>query len=98
MSRAIVFQPEAIIEFADAAEWYEERRSGLGVEFEHAVEQTLKSACDMPESFPVAESNARQAVVKGFPYSVFFEHSDEYVVVIAVFHSKRDPREWKRRI
>jgi plasmid stabilization system protein ParE len=44
------------------------------------------------------EGEARRVILRRFPYGVFYEiHGDE-VVVLACFHSSRDPREWQERI
>ncbi|OQX66616.1 MAG: hypothetical protein B6A08_19600 [Sorangiineae bacterium NIC37A_2] len=49
-------------------------------------------------AFPVVEGRARRARIFGFPYSVFFEDRGDLVVVLAVFHARRDPGGWGRRL
>lgn len=42
--------------------------------------------------------DARRAVVKRFPYVVIYQEMPTEVLVISVFHTSRDPKEWQRRI
>jgi hypothetical protein len=39
----------------------------------------------------------RRALLRRFPYGVFFEVAETEIVVYAVFHCARDPRAWRRR-
>ncbi len=39
----------------------------------------------------------RRALVRRFPYGIFFVFQDSRVTVIAVFHAKREPRVWQGR-
>ena len=40
----------------------------------------------------------RRAMTRRFPYGVFYLSEASAVVVLAVFHAKRDPLEWRRRV
>jgi hypothetical protein len=44
------FEPEAEEELLRAAEWYEERRSGLGTEFIAAIDATLDLIARWPDA------------------------------------------------
>jgi plasmid stabilization system protein ParE len=39
----------------------------------------------------------RCALVRRFPYAVYYRVEPERIVVIAVFHTKRDPGVWQSR-
>jgi plasmid stabilization system protein ParE len=41
--------------------------------------------------------DVRKALVRRFPYAIFYRVRNARVVVLAVFHSKRDPNIWKSR-
>jgi plasmid stabilization system protein ParE len=41
--------------------------------------------------------NTRRALLKRFPYAVYFAVDNEIIVVLAVFHTSRDPESWRRR-
>jgi plasmid stabilization system protein ParE len=97
VSRDIEFLPEARDELDDAYQWYEDRRDGLGEQFVLAVEATVGRIQRLPESHTVVHRDVRRALVERFPYGVFFTIEPERIVIIAVFHARRDPDEWKGR-
>jgi plasmid stabilization system protein ParE len=46
----------------------------------------------------VIEGDIRKAVLRRFPYVILFRALEHEVVVIACFHGRRDPDEWRTRI
>ena len=81
----------------DATLWYEQRSPGLGTEFLAAVEATLAEIAAMPERYPVVRGEARRALLRRFPYGVYFVASPKLVNVVACLHVRRDPRRWQER-
>ena len=98
MSLPIVFRLEAQTEFDEAFDWYEQQQAGLGVDFLSCVAEVLERINSMPESCAVVFQDVRRAIVKKFPYSVLYQIEVDQIVVLAVFHSKRDPKIWQARI
>jgi len=43
------------------------------------------------------EFDVRCVRVRRFPYSVFFRAESRRIVVLAVFHARRDPSVWQQR-
>lgn len=97
MSPTVAFLRSAKAEFDDAADWYEERRPGLGPAFAAAVRSVLDQAVKQPDHYPVAYRNVREALVPDYPYCVYFWEEPNRVVVLAIFHSSRDPQVWQSR-
>lgn len=93
----IVFRPEAQAELLEAQAWYEERASGLGMSFARAFEVALLDALRRPLSHPLVEGELRRALLRRFPYAVFFRTGNEELLVVAVFHHRRDPGELRPR-
>jgi plasmid stabilization system protein ParE len=62
-----------------------------------AVEATVEAIAEHPSQFPVVYRGWRRAGVRRFPYGVFFEVQEHRIVVIACFHSRRNPRHWQSR-
>jgi toxin ParE1/3/4 len=98
VSRRLILRPEAEAEMADAFDWYEQRVPGLGEEFLLCVDAVLNSILRNPLQFPRVHRTARRAIMRRFPYEVFFVEDEEYVVVLSVFHAKRNPLHWQKRI
>ncbi len=97
MSLPVVFDSDAEIEVEEAALWYEERRSGLGLEYIAAVGRIVLDIGEMPNRFPAWKPPWRRAVLHRFPYVIFFETEADRVVVWAVAHAKRRPGYWVAR-
>ncbi len=85
------FRRAAQLEYDEAALWYERRRFGLGVEFAIAIDQALTRACAGPQRFPTIVGDVRCVRVRRFPYAIFYRTRGEQLIVIAVFHARRDP-------
>ncbi len=97
MSVPIRFLPEARAEFDAAADWYEQQRTGLGVDFVARVRATLNRIAANPQLHAKVYQDVRKAVVVRFPYVVPYREEPSDVVVIAVFHTARDPSVWQAR-
>jgi plasmid stabilization system protein ParE len=97
MSLPIVLRRKAQAEFDEAIDWYEQQRVGLGVEFAERVQAVFDRISATPEIHAVVYRDVRKAFVRQFPYSVFYRIKADRVVVLAVFHDKRNPNIWKAR-
>ena len=98
MSRRLIVRPEAEDEMADAFDWYEERVPGLGSDFLLCVDAVFNAILRSPRQFPRVHRIVRRALTRRFPYEVFFVEDDERLVVLSVFHAKRNPKRWQERI
>jgi plasmid stabilization system protein ParE len=97
MSRPILIRPEAEAEMADAFNWHEDRVAGLGCEFLMAIDACLQRITRNPDQHPLVHKTVRRALLRRFPYGIFFISEPERIVVLAVFHAKRNPRRWLER-
>jgi hypothetical protein len=63
---------EAELEIFEAALRYERERAGLGFRFEAQVNTVFTRLLQNPLQFPIVELDVRRALVRDFPYGVFF--------------------------
>jgi plasmid stabilization system protein ParE len=98
MSLPVRLLPEARAEFDAAADWYEQQRPGLGVDFVARVRDVLQRIAGNPQMHGVVYKDVRKAVVARFPYVVLYREEAGEVVVIAVFHAARNPAVWQSRV
>ena len=70
------------------------------MEFLRCVEVALLSIERSPLIYPVVHETYRRALVRRFPFTVFFEieHPPERCVIYAVFHCSQNPEKWRRRL
>ena len=97
MTFPVVWTPEANEDLLEARAWYDDIRPELAERFALAVETTVEALAEHPLQFPVVYRSRRRAGVRRFPYGIFFEVQDNRIVVIACFHSRRNPRRWQSR-
>jgi len=98
MSLNVIIHRAAKAEFIEASKWYESKRLGLGREFIDEIEHCIKLAAEYPQRYKIIQNNLRRVVANRFPYSVYFCYVPERIVVLAIFHSSRNPRIWQSRI
>ncbi len=97
MSLPLVFRSAAQAEFDDAAVWYESQQPGLGGDFVAEAQQVLGTIAGQPDRYPVVFGDVREAPVSRFPYCLYYRAKLDRVVIIAVFHTSRDPSVWQGR-
>lgn len=86
----IRFRPEAEAELAEARLFYSLQRQGLDVALMQRIDQTLNAIAARPHAFPIIYGNLRRAVVRQFPFAIFYELSEHEINVFAVYHSSRN--------
>ena len=90
-------RPAAGLEITAAFDWYEGQSPGLGCGFLRAVDAVLASILRSPALYAVVRGRTRRALLRRFPYGVFYYERDDEVVVVAVVHSRQDPERWQVR-
>lgn len=94
----VLFRPEARIEALQAKDWYETHVPGLGYEFARALDVAVQSALRMPLAFPSIDAECRRVLLRRFPFSVIYCVGSSSLLVVAVFHHRREPGTWVGRI
>ena len=98
MSRTVKFLRAAETEAQEAMNWYEDQESGLGKDFLIAVDQAISNIQKAPFTFPSIDgSTVRRALTRKFPYSIIFSVEPKNILIISIFHSRRDPMVWRDR-
>lgn len=97
MRPRFLVEPEAEDELKEAVAWYEERVPGLGSEFMRAIRALFATISRNPEQFARIRQDIRRALVRRFPYAVYYVAEPEQTSVIAIVHTRRHPRRWQSR-
>ncbi|MCC7001840.1 MAG: type II toxin-antitoxin system RelE/ParE family toxin [Gemmatimonadaceae bacterium] len=92
-----MIRPQAAFEMNAAFDWYEQQRAGLGYEFLRALDAALAALAREPLLRREVRPGVRRALLRRFPYGVFFGVSETAVIVLAVLHHRRTPHRWPRR-
>jgi toxin ParE1/3/4 len=97
VSLPVLFRPNAATELTEAWDWYEARREGLGDEFATCIEAAIAQAARTPDVNPRVHGEVRRALVRRFPYGVFYLIEGQALLVLAVAHVRRQPGYWLAR-
>lgn len=97
MSWPVIVRPLAEQDLREAQTWYEQKRTGLGVEFLAAVNTVFQQIGGQPLQYPLVYRQLRRAVLRRFPYLIYFRAGSDRVEVVACLHSKRSSRHIKSR-
>ncbi|MBL8476187.1 MAG: type II toxin-antitoxin system RelE/ParE family toxin [Methyloversatilis sp.] len=97
MARKILVRPEAECDLASSYAFYQECRRGLGDDFLSSVEESFERISKNPFLYPDIHSGIRRALLRRFPYGVFYLVIDGRISVLAVLHAARNPDEWQTR-
>ena len=82
----LVVNPFAELDLHTAKDWYELRKPGLGDEFVKEIDSTIIRTKENPYQFGFAKKKNHRAVVKRFPYGIFYIITNDLITVFAVFH------------
>ena len=71
MMLEVRLRPEAELDLADAAFWYEGQQSGLGRQFLGEALAVFSAIAGTPQLHPVVHRNTRRALLRRFSFGVY---------------------------
>ena len=89
MAYKLEIRAEADEEIFEAYNWYDNQPPWLGKQYLEELEAILQEILLNPQHYKVAGSVFRQASMKTFPFVVYFEITDDRIIVYSVFHKNR---------
>ena len=93
------FLTPALSELAEAADYYEEKVTGLGADFIDEVEAAISRIQQFPQAWGRISERYRHCQLRRFPYSIVYAEGGDYeIVVISIFHQSREPMSWQRNL
>lgn len=95
---SLIISDEANFDILDAYVWYETVREGLGKDFELCLDAEINFLTRNPLQFQVQYKQIRIAFIERFPYGIHFVVDKNFIKIIAVFHTSRDPQSWEERL
>lgn len=98
MPPRLIVRKKAESDIDAAFAWYEFREPGLGLRSLQEVDTAFDTIEAQPRLFASIHHDVRRALLKKFPFGVYYVHREAAVVVIAVMHAARHPNSWQRRV
>jgi hypothetical protein len=96
--KQVIIDSEAENELLDSVDFYERRRSALGLEFEQAAREALRLIQADPERQPLQRDGTRRLVMERFPFVVHYMDLPDTIWILAFAHTSRKPRYWRSRL
>jgi plasmid stabilization system protein ParE len=93
----IVITASARADIVDALTWYEANAAEIVPQLINALRTVLLRIAENPQQFSPSAYGTRRALLRRFPYLVIFRETEQEVVVVALFHTSRNPRALRRR-
>jgi len=75
------FHPEAKEDFLEAINYFEECRSGLGLEFSKEVFSTIQRIIHFPSAWSKFSENTRRCLTNRFPFGVIYQIVREEIFI-----------------
>jgi len=97
VSSRIIIRKTAEEDLANAISWYEQQSPGLGGEYLRAVEGCIAMIARHPHIYPVVYRGVQRALLRRFPFGIFFISKQNALIVLACLHTKRHPDIFKTR-
>ena len=94
MAYRLTVSDRAALEIVEAYEWYQEQHPGLGFEFLEALDEQFQAIIQSPQLYAQIHRGVRRALLRRFPYGVFYASKGEIISVLAVVRTSRRPRRW----
>ena len=91
MSHTLIVRPVAEKDIWESAQYYEEQVVGLGKGFIMCVDATMNSIERTPHIYPAYYERYHRALIRRFPFGVFYIVDDKIVSVIRVFNLRQSP-------
>lgn len=86
------FLPEIEGDILDAVAWYDSRNVEAGDNFLHDFYLVTDDLAHYPKRCRMVYQEFRRALLRTFPYAVYYLIESNFVVVVGVFHCSQDPK------
>ncbi len=93
----VYFHEDAEAEFGRAVDFYENCRSGLGLEFAQEVYAAVARIVRYPAAWSPMSKNTRRCLTNRFPFGIIYQVRADHIRVIAVADLRRSPDFWMQR-
>ena len=95
--KRVSFHELAERELNDAALYYEQERTGLGVKFLDEVERVISSIIRNPNAGKLVRGRVRRRIFHKFPYGILYSVNADGIRILAIMNLKRRPLYWVGR-
>ena len=95
--KRLTIRHAAASDIREAVAWYDGQRTGLGQEYYDEIVACIRRIAAKPDAFAAVYEDLREGVPYRFPYRVYYRIRGNWIVIVAVIHTARDPAVWQSR-
>lgn len=95
--RPLRVRQQAKAEILEGYDRYFQKSPVAAQRFVDAVDEAIARIEERPELFPLIRGRLRRALLRRFPYAVYFKVYPSVISVVGVIHGHRHPDTWLRR-
>ncbi|MBA4196326.1 MAG: hypothetical protein C0459_02120 [Chitinophaga sp.] len=94
MAYQITYRERAAKEYLSSLLWYKQRSYTAAVNFVKAIDEMVLRISNDPTRYRNTYRNFHEIIVHTFPFSIiyFIDENLNSVVIVSIFHHKRNPR------
>ncbi len=90
----LIVRPGAQLDIDEALSWYHQRDANVAQRFFAELDVVFERIRQNPAQFPLVAEPIQRALLRKFPYSVYFVVGGDLAAVVAVIHQRRKPINW----
>lgn len=96
---SIDYHPAIERELTEARNYYEDKSPGLGKAFVEEFERQILQIVAMPGRWQIVERDTRRALMKRFPYVIYYRiMAVDAIRIIVMKHERRHPKYGRDRL
>lgn len=90
---------EGRVDLAQACDFYQSQRDGLGNEFAVEVGLAIAQLLDAPTRWPEVEQGLRKYRLNRFPFAIYYRvELGKTLVIVAIIDLRSNPDSWNERL
>ena len=98
MSYELSVRQEAEADVLEAFNYYESCRENLGSDLMLCIEESFARISKNRFQYKPIHKNVHRALVRRFPYGIYYVIIEKDVSVIGVVHARKNPASWQSRV
>lgn len=89
--------PKAEDDLKSALDYYNSIDHKLQTKFINTLDAAFNKIKIFPNIYPYETQTAQKYIMDKFPYIIIYEQYENLLMILAIFHTKRDPKNWEER-
>ena len=91
MVYGVKFLPEVKIDLSEAKDYYFDKGGNqLAERFKTEINSEIEYIQKFPEHYQIQYRRLRRAIVKKFPYAIFYRFENKKIIIFAILHTRQD--------